>query len=318
MRLLIVDDSPVLRRLLEDVTTRWGYEVTTAVSGEEALDLFEAGHEFPLALVDWMLPGIDGPELCRRLRAEETGSDRHAYLILLTARGTPADVVEGLDAGANDFVAKPFDDAELEVRLRVGRRIAELEERLRISALNDPLTGLWNRRASRAFLEREAAKARRDNTSTAVVVIDLDHFKRINDSYGHPVGDEVLRETAKRIRGCLRSYDALARDGGEEFLLILPNTGERDALMAAERIRQVIGAAPMSTAAGRVPVTASFGVAVASGIDVDGDALVKAADEGLYRAKKAGRNRTQIGSPLSRWSGRRSPQRIPAPRREER
>jgi diguanylate cyclase (GGDEF)-like protein len=294
VRLLIVDDDSVSRRLLGALASRWGYDVTSTSSAEEALAILGAGTDFPLAIIDWVMPGINGIELCRRLRAEEVGSDHHIYLMLITSRDQPADVVEALGAGADDFVAKPVEEAELEVRLRAGRRIAELEERLRVSALNDPLTGLWNRRAIRAFLDRASARARRENTSTGVVVIDLDRFKAINDAHGHPVGDQVLREVAKRMRMCVRSYDALARDGGEEFLLVLPATDRDDAVRVAERIRVAIAAGPVATAAGMLSVTASFGVAMAYGIEHDGDALVKAADEGLYRAKKAGRNRVEV------------------------
>jgi diguanylate cyclase (GGDEF)-like protein len=288
MRVLIADDDAVSRRLLQALAEKSGFDVALVTNGEDALRSLSEADGPQLAILDWMMPGIDGLEVCRRIR--ESRHDRYIYLLVLTSRKGGRDVVDAMQAGADDFVVKPFDAAELDARLRVGRRILDLEERLRTSATRDALTGLWNRGAIRGLLDQQISRARRGALPLTAMLIDIDHFKQINDSHGHPVGDEVLRAVAKRTSSTLRIHDFLGRDGGEEFLVILPDVEPPKAVIAAERVRRSIEGEPVVTAAGAVAVTASIGVACVRG-GLDADALVKLADDALYRAKREGRNR---------------------------
>jgi diguanylate cyclase (GGDEF)-like protein len=248
-----------------------------------------------------MMPGMDGPEVCRQVR-RRTERD-YTYILLLTARSGREDIIAGLDSGADDYLVKPFDTHELKARLNVGRRILSLQnqylevcDELRFRATHDALTGTWNRAAILEMLERECARARRNGTSLGVVMADLDHFKQINDNYGHPAGDAVLRETARQMRGLIRSYDGVGRYGGEEFLLVLPGCDATDTLTLAERLREGIAAAPVCFGKNTIPVTVSLGAtALGRGPAADATELLHRADLALYRAKRAGRNQVQFG-----------------------
>jgi diguanylate cyclase (GGDEF)-like protein len=249
----------------------------------------------PLVLLDWNMPGLEGPEVCRRLRRRETSSP--PYVVLLTSRGEKEDIVRGLDAGANDYIAKPYDVGELRARIGVGMRMLELQadlarvrDELAFRATHDALTGLPNRRAALEALEREVSRAGRESGELSLGVCDLDHFKNINDTWGHPAGDAVLVAFAKVVLGCLRPYDVLGRYGGEEFLLVAP--GARPAAEGGvfERVRRAVAQTPVATAGGVIFVTVSIGVAgLRSG--ESSDAFLSAADTALYRAKAEGRNR---------------------------
>ncbi len=287
MKILIAEDDATTRTMLECLTKKWGYAVVSTSDGEEALRLLEAADGPNLALMDWLMPGLEGPEICRRLRSSRSEKDPYRYVILLTVKGEQEHVVRGLEAGADDYVVKPFDPQELKVRLDVGRRIVELQEMLRYNARHDVLTGLLNRRAGLERLEEECARSRREKVPLSVAVLDLDRFKEINDTYGHGGGDEVLRETAQRLRGLVRSYDVTARLGGEEFLLLFPGTSREAAEEICERIRgQFESEAFLSE---KVFVTASIGVAGFGG-DEDERTLLRRADAALYEAKNGGRN----------------------------
>ena len=233
--------------------------------------------------------------------------DSYVYIILLTAKTHPAEIVEGLEAGADDYIIKPFDIHELKARLRAGRRILELQEqlvsareRLRVEATHDSLTGLLNRMAILENLDRELARAARQRRSpVALVMADIDHFKIINDTYGHLVGDAVLREVAERIQKAVRSYDVVGRYGGEEFLIVSPGCSGEEAAKQSERIREALSAQPLCLPDHSIQTTMSFGIAMCGTNAADAQELLRLADESLYLAKRSGRDRVEINCPIS-------------------
>ena len=299
MRVLIAEDESISRRILESQLGKWGYEVVSARSGAEAWEILQAKGGPSLAILDWQMPEMDGVEVCRRVR--QLAKEPYAYLILLTSRSRSEDVVVGLEAGADDYVAKPFDPSELRVRLRAGRRILELCEQLVAAreslterAMRDSLTGLLNRGAVLEALGRELGRAKRNSAPVGVILADLDHFKRINDTFGHLAGDAVLREATRRMHASRRVYDYIGRYGGEEFLVVVPGCNLELAARVAERMRTAIGADEVDTAEGRISLTISLGVsAFEPAIGADADTLIRAADRALYRAKDLGRNRVE-------------------------
>ena len=304
MRILVAEDDPVSRRLLESYMAKWGYEAVVASDGAEAWERLQAADAPRLALLDWMMPGLDGVEVCGRVR--QRAQQPYTYILLLTAKDEKLDVIEGLESGADDYLTKPFHSQELKARLRVGKRILDLEdgllaarEVLQFKATHDQLTGLWNRGAILDTLHRELARSRRESGSVGVLLADLDHFKSINDDHGHLAGDQVLRETARRLTSSVRIYDAVGRYGGEEFLIVVPGCNALTARTKAEQLRAAIGSRPVKTTEGAIPVTASIGAVAASGevdANANADALLRAADAALYRAKAAGRNRVELAT----------------------
>ena len=253
-----------------------------------------------LAILDWMMPGMDGTEICRRVRRE--GREPYTYIILLTALSGEENLCAGMDAGADDYLTKPFRVNELRVRLRAGRRIVDLQDELiaardalSIKASHDPLTGLWNHEEIICALQRELARARRGPEPVGAIMADIDHFKLVNDGFGHMAGDAVLRAVSAKMTERMRRYDAVGRYGGEEFLIVLPGCGAKDAAALAERLRQGICDSPLLTPEGLIPVTISLGVSASSGGEADAGALIRAADQALYRAKENGRNRVEVG-----------------------
>lgn len=299
MRVLIAEDDRVSRDLLQQVLGKWGCEVVVTSDGDEAWEVLQHDDAPRLAILDWMMPGLDGPEICRRVRARNAADP--PYVILLTARGGKDDIVIGLEAGADDYVGKPFDRAELLARLEVGRRFTELNARLletqRIlaeQALTDALTGVMNRRAILGRLEEEIARAHREETTLGVGMIDIDHFKRVNDVYGHTAGDAVLREIAVRSRSAMRQYDAFGRFGGEEFLAIVPDSPDSEVRGVLERIRTAVCAGPVETQGNTLMVTVSIG-GVTSGAS-SADMLICSVDDALYKAKADGRNRVVMAT----------------------
>jgi two-component system, cell cycle response regulator len=301
LRLLLVEDEPTQRKLVERQLQRAGYAVETASNGEEALEKIVSG-QFQLLLTDWEMPGMDGRTLCRRVR--EANLPTYLYILLLTSHSSTDDVVAGLEAGADDYLRKPANEAELLARLNSGRRIVRLEQSLRdanvkIQQLSetDSLVGTFNRRYLSGQLVREVDRARRYKHPLSAVMADLDRFKRINDERGHHAGDEVLRRFADLAKSTVRPSDWIARYGGEEFVIVLPETNLAGAAVAAEKLRALCAASPFQTSTGPVAVTASFGVAELS-IDSQGQsddaaaqALLRRADSALYTSKNEGRNR---------------------------
>jgi len=294
VRALVADDDTASRLLLQRMLTKWGYDVVTASEGEEAWNILTSDNPPDLAVLDWMMPGLDGVEVCRRIRALDLSSP--PYLILLTSRGDKQDIATGLESGASDYVQKPFDHDELRARLLVGRRFAELNSKLletqrelQRQALTDPLTHIMNRRAILGRLTEEMARAPRQGLPLSIGVMDIDHFKLVNDRYGHAGGDSVLQKVVERSLRALRAYDALGRIGGEEFLIVMPGVGARDASIVLERIRHSVRQATIELQGVEISVTVSIGGAVNGGEAPE--ELLHLADEALYRAKGEGRDR---------------------------
>jgi len=287
VRVLVAEDDAISRLRLQKRLADWGYEVTAVDDGERAWAALQVDDPPQLAILDWMMPKLDGPEICRRLRSLDTA--QYTYVILLTGKNSKEDIVSGLEAGADDYVTKPFDAQELEVRLRIGRRIIAMQQELRFRATRDPLTGALNRGAAVDMLRRELARSERSKEAVSVILADVDHFKRINDAHGHLGGDDVLRETVHRMSGSVRTYDVVGRYGGEEFLIVLPNCEEVIAAAVAERLRRSMASAPFVAAGGSIAVSASFGVAChRAGETIE--KLIGRADAALYGAKAQGRN----------------------------
>ncbi|XPV77505.1 MAG: diguanylate cyclase [Desulfovibrio sp.] len=283
IKVLIVDDSESIRRMLTTQLKLNGFETEVAVNG---LDGLEKAAEFEpdIVLLDIMMPEMDGIEACKRLRTNPQTS--HMYVLMLTAKDKVADKVEGLDSGGDDYLAKPFDPEELFARLRRGYKIAE-ERRC---ALFDPLTKLFNRRSFQRFFDAELNRAQRHNHPMSVFMTDIDFFKRINDTYGHNVGDIVLQELAELLKTNLRSSDILCRWGGEEFLALLPETTADGAFEVADKIRKIIETYEFPQVG---QITASFGVTQFIKTD-NAHSFFERADTALYDAKDSGRNKTVV------------------------
>jgi two-component system cell cycle response regulator len=294
MKILMAEDDTTSRILYGATLRKLGYSVTAVENGQKAWETWKQG-EYPLLISDWMMPDIDGVQLCKMIRAEP--SLQYTYIILLTSLDSKGSYLEGMDGGADDFITKPFDEEQLAARLRVAERILALHEKLHIQATHDHVTGVWNRAAVMGYLEAELGRAARQSTCMGVIMADLDHFKQVNDTYGHPVGDMVLQEAARRMQLALRPYDRIGRYGGEEFLITVPGCAMSAAITVAERIRSAISAGPVSSGSERIPLTVSLGVAIGGNqVDEDAGMLIAAADEALYRAKKAGRNRIEFSN----------------------
>lgn len=303
MKILVADDDRVSNRLLEKKLAKWGYEVVSCIDGEKAWDILQTENAPRLAILDWEMPRLTGIEICRKVRQREEGP--YIYIILATGKSKKEDLVRGMDAGADDYVVKPFDMEELKVRLRAGRRVQDLQaallsvqEVLRAQATHDPLTGLWNRSVILEIVGRHISRTQHNGGNLVIMMLDLDHFKMINDTHGHLAGDAVLRETCRRMSSVVRPNDAVGRYGGEEFLIVLPGCNPGSALAVGERIRTAISEIPMNTSEGIIPVTASIGVAIyGTGPWEDFTALTAAADTALYRAKNTGRNKVELAFP---------------------
>ncbi|MBI4962365.1 MAG: diguanylate cyclase [Desulfomonile tiedjei] len=303
MRILLAEDDLITRKLVQANLVRWGHEVVVCSDGAEAWKVLQGDDPPKLVVVDWMMPEMDGISLCREIRKD--GKRPYTYIILLTAKNKKEDVVEGLEAGADDYVIKPFDTHELRVRVRAGSRIVRLQEDLmaalaasEFQATHDTLTGLWNRRAILEILQKELDRSRRETAPLGLVMLDLDHFKQVNDSYGHQAGDAVLGDVARMMTSSLRSYDSAGRYGGEEFIMVLPGCNAQDSKVIAERLRLLATATPIETSGGVLSVTISLGVAATDGSGhCEASSLIREADEALYSAKRQGRNRVEV------WEG---------------
>ena len=299
---LVVDDSPVYRKLVEQVLYEEPYSLLFAHNGEEALRMFEE-HAPCIVITDWMMPDISGPELCQRIRADKT--QPYTYVILMTSNTEKGNVVKGLQAGADDYLTKPFDPGEMLARIGVGRRIVDLNrelaaknEKLEQAARTDPLTGLPNRRAIEDWASKQLRGAARHGYSLWVVIGDIDCFKSINDTFGHDAGDAVLKTFAEGLKKNTRASDISGRLGGDEFLLVVTHVDTAHVEATVNRFREQFAALSFPLAGQSVGVTASFGVAGFQGKDVqDFSALVRQADQMLYEAKRAGRNQVRVALP---------------------
>ena len=317
-KILIADDDKLSRRILQTTLEKSGYEVVAAEDGVTAGRILSEPEGPRLALLDWMMPGMDGPSVVRNVRLR-TGAP-YVHMILLTSRQSKEDIIAGLEAGADDYLTKPFDPQELRARLRTGERILRLEdnlvkarEEMRFKATHDPLTCLWNRGMILDILQREVTRARRDGKKgdVTIALCDVDHFKKVNDNNGHAVGDEVLREVACRLSDSVRSYDAVSRYGGEEFLIVLSGCPVAMASGRVESIRRSIHDRPVQTISGAVAVTISLGVAGSYDWEnLNAEQLIHEADIALYRAKQSGRNCSVLAKP-SGLEGLRAANRAP-------
>jgi two-component system chemotaxis response regulator CheY len=302
MKILIVDDDPVLRQILQTYLSRAGYEVALAEDGRAAWEQWQA--ERPrLIITDWMMPVMDGPELIRHIRADSYAG--YTYIIMLTAKEGKSDVIYGLESGADDYLTKPFNAGELRARIAIGERILNLEAslsqaliRMEELATHDPVTGLLNRRALYHHAEAELNRAQRDTKPLSFVMLDIDHFKMVNDQHGHLTGDKALRFVADMLVHKKRPYDWAGRWGGEEFLLVLPGTALDEATMVAERLRITIAESDIPISNGSaLRLKISLGVASTShnpNAQYTLDMLVNRADEALLRAKREGRDRVCV------------------------
>ncbi len=319
LRVLVVDDEPTSLRLVQLLLQREGHQVTTASNGQEALTL-ALQNPPQMVVTDWMMPGMDGVELCRRLRSTEAGRD--LYILILTGQNEEGRIVEAFEAGADDHVPKPFNPKLLLARIRPGIRVIQLQERLqgevrekdvanarlaiekrkfKVASMTDALTELPNRRYAMKRLEKEWATSERSHLPLSVILLDIDHFKKVNDTYGHDVGDQVLIATARAVHRVLRTSDTCTRMGGEEFLVICPGTPLEGAMLLAERIRLAVEANVVAVPAFTDrSVTISLGVACSAAQGIDSiDSLLKSSDEGVYQAKRLGRNCVAL-APLAR------------------
>ena len=298
VKILVADDSPIYRKLVEQSLSQEQYNVLFAKTGQQAMDLF-IEHQPALVITDWSMPDISGIELCQRIRRDH--KETYAYVILLTGNTDKEEVIEGLAAGADDYLTKPFHSGELQARVRVGRRIADLHRevqdknrQLEEMALTDSLTGLPNRRAIDFWASRELSAAVRHDFPIWVVMADLDHFKSINDAHGHDAGDTVLKTFAEILKSNTRSSNICGRMGGEEFLVVLTHAEKENAAIAIERIRKQFAAQKFTVAGSTFGATASFGMAGIHGTACDFSDLVARADAALYVAKRQGRNRIEF------------------------
>jgi len=302
--ILLAEDNPVSRKLLEKTLVKAGHEVTSVENGRKALELFNEEF-FPIVLTDWMMPEMDGLQLCRAIR--KNASPGYVFIILLTAKDSKDDIISGLEAGADDYLTKPFNHAELIARLQTGKRILELErslkranEEIRILSITDPLTGSYNRGYLTEHLPQEIKRTRRYGHHLSLVLCDIDYFKKVNDTYGHQVGDQVLKEFVRCVRKSIRdNVDWVARYGGEEFLIVVPETDTRGASHLAERLRGAISQMVIKVQEKGMHITASFGVTgfgpATPDDKISPEAMISQADKSLYQAKQEGRNRVKAG-----------------------
>jgi diguanylate cyclase (GGDEF)-like protein len=302
MKLLVADDSKVYRQMLRMLLEQWDYEVLLAQDGEEALKILESDDAPRLAILDCVMPGLSGPEVCQAVRQRK---QNYVYIVLLSSNGEQSDVMKGFEQGADDYLRKPFEELELQARLKVGDRIIraqqeliEAREALHFEATHDAMLRLWNRGAIIELLTKEIVRGERSHDPISVCIADIDFFKRVNDTYGHLTGDEVLRRVAARMSETLRGYDMVGRYGGEEFLIVLPGCTDEQAGDVVERVRQAICREAIVTSPQRIEISASFGISQWRQGQEIAD-LLHHADVALYRAKNGGRNRVEMGATLA-------------------
>ena len=297
MKILIADDDRISRRLMERTLQRSGYQVISVADGMEAVQELSKPDGPRLALIDWMMPQLDGPALCRAIRSRN--EERYVYIVLLTAKELNEDIVTGLEAGADDYLTKPCHPAELKARLHTGRRILMLEdtlvlarEEMRFKATHDALTSLWDRGAILSLLRSALNRSVCEGFPVSVILCDVDRFKRINDIHGHLAGDEVLREVTARLVGAVRTTDSVGRYGGEEFLMVLSGCPHENLKGIAEQVRRTVKATPVQTDYGPISVSLSAGAITVETWDssIPVEQILQQVDEALYEAKRSGRD----------------------------
>jgi len=295
MKILIADDDPVSSKILQKNLENWDYETVLARNGPAAWQALQ-DDSLRLAILDWMMPGMDGVEVCRKIRRRKRY--KYTYIILLSAKDRKQDIIAGLSSGADDYMTKPVNFLELRARLKTGRRIIDLEDKLlfiqnqlKDLASRDSLTRIWNRAEIIRFLSEELERGRREKKPTSVIMLDVDHFKKINDFYGHATGDQALLQVVSRLRRKVRRSDKIGRYGGDEIVVILPNCGPTEVRSVGERLRLAVGGRKIKTEIDAVPVTISGGCATAdAGGTPSPESLIKTADRALLAAKEKGRN----------------------------
>ena len=299
MRILLVEDSRLERHKISRYLTDWRLDFVAVETGTEAVTLLEDSEPPNMVLLDWMLPDLDGIDVCRRIRTNGA-SGPYVYIVMLTAKSLKQDLLIAMAAGADDYLAKPIDPSELRARIMAGRRILDLQQSLRFAATHDFLTNLLNRSEILAAIDKERSRGGRERKPTAIIMADIDHFKRINDSLGHAAGDEVLKEVGRRLKSDLRPYDVVGRYGGEEFLIILPGCDLTTGARRADELRNLVAKDPIFTPFGTTTATVSLGVTAAFDRECSVSELLREADVCMYAAKKKGRNRVEFLSAKTR------------------
>lgn len=296
--ILVIEDHPDQRDLLAIVLQREGYRVVTAANGVEALEKL-GQEEVHIALSDIMMPKMDGFELINKIRSN--GALKHIYLILITARIQEGDRVRGLDLGADDYITKPFSFSELLARVRVGSRVVQYQQHLEYQTQIDSLTGLFNRRAFEKKICEEFERAKRYGHPLSLLILDIDNFKSVNDNYGHHGGDATLVKMSETLRNKTRRSDFPSRYGGEEFVLILPETDQESALRVAKKIHEEIRSSTFGTTTKQFLLTVSIGLSSTSTKDYsDWHQMLEDADRALYEAKNKGKDRVEVCFPESK------------------
>jgi two-component system, cell cycle response regulator len=307
IKILLAEDDAVSRLLMQRTLQGFGYDVIVAQDGRRAAEILSEQDGPRLALVDWMMPELDGPAVCREVRNKQAEGS-YVYILLVTSKQSSEDIVAGLEAGADDYLTKPCHPAELRARLHTGRRILSLEhklvkarEEMRDRATRDDLTGLWNRASILSLAKSEVLRCARRRSPLSVVLCDVDHFKRINDTYGHLIGDQVLKEVAARLCSAVRGYDAAGRYGGEEFLVLLDDCDESGLERRADAIRASVSSSPIQANHNSLHVTVSVGGITCGEGDtkLPLERILARADAALYDAKRQGRDRTVIAPSLA-------------------
>jgi diguanylate cyclase (GGDEF)-like protein len=295
MYILIAEDDFTSRTMLGAVLQKSGHDVLAAVDGEEAWQILQQEESPKLLILDLVMPKMNGLEVIEKVRASQKKIP--PYIIMLTSKGEKRDIIQGLNAGADDYLAKPFDMGELRARIEVGRRLLEMQQELFESrellahqATHDPMTDLLNRRAILGNLQTTLSRAQKDRTNIAVGMIDIDHFKQINDTYGHQVGDDVLIGLAQRLKQAPFVQEQVSRFGGEEFLVFFPLKTKEEAKPLFFSLFSQVSGISLATRKGLIPITVSIGIALSTA-DSSLDELIGYADQALYDAKETGRNK---------------------------
>lgn len=294
IQILIAEDDLISRMMLSSAIKKWGYEPVAVDNGKSALEILTGASPPLLAILDWVMPEMDGIEVVHILRRSK--EENPTYIIMLTTKSEKEDVVAGLEAGADDYIRKPFDTDELWARIRVGLRTATLQKELmetqkalEYEAIHDPLTGCLNRRGILERLNEELERSQRTGEQFCVAMCDLDYFKKVNDTYGHQTGDDVLKGVVQIIRSQLRPYDQIGRLGGEEFLIIIPNITVSYAYNTLARLNKTVQDTEIFTCTGKIKITISIGgIMINEKTSIDN--IIKQVDIELYTAKERGRN----------------------------